>query len=265
MASNSVKIWPTACLITIYLVLPACSTTSSSSQPPVTPKPPTSSNQHPAESDTKASQTTQSSDEKAQQAASKADSVEADGNKVTGGDTAGAGQVSNRTEGAGPQTDRSAKPTLPDLPAALPATKTEQEKALELDQKLNKSLTTFDGKLLKERQMLEGQETSAGSGGTQDGAATAGTPGSEIEAGSVIGENPEGSPSAGEKPQVAPQRGSSTSQRGGKPHTPPDIPDGHGDDIVARQLREAAENETDPVLREKLWEEYKKYKRGGGS
>ncbi len=36
------------------------------------------------------------------------------------------------------------------------------------------------------------------------------------------------------------------------------------DDIVARQLREAAENETDPELKEKLWQEYRKYKQGGG-
>jgi hypothetical protein len=34
------------------------------------------------------------------------------------------------------------------------------------------------------------------------------------------------------------------------------------DDIVARQLREAAENETDPVLQEKLWKEYEAYKKG---
>ena len=33
-----------------------------------------------------------------------------------------------------------------------------------------------------------------------------------------------------------------------------------GDDVVARQLREAAMKETDPVMKEKLWEEYKKYK-----
>ncbi len=32
------------------------------------------------------------------------------------------------------------------------------------------------------------------------------------------------------------------------------------DDIVARQLREAAEKETDPILKEKLWQEYKAYK-----
>ena len=43
---------------------------------------------------------------------------------------------------------------------------------------------------------------------------------------------------------------------------PASIPDGRDDDIVARQLREAADKESDPVLREKLWEEYRKYKAG---
>lgn len=36
--------------------------------------------------------------------------------------------------------------------------------------------------------------------------------------------------------------------------------DKEDDDIVARQLREAAENETDPELKEKLWKEYEEYK-----
>jgi hypothetical protein len=34
------------------------------------------------------------------------------------------------------------------------------------------------------------------------------------------------------------------------------------DDIVARQLREAAEKETDPELKAKLWKEYEDYKKG---
>jgi hypothetical protein len=34
------------------------------------------------------------------------------------------------------------------------------------------------------------------------------------------------------------------------------------DDIVARQIREAAENETDPELKERLWKEYENYKKG---
>jgi len=36
------------------------------------------------------------------------------------------------------------------------------------------------------------------------------------------------------------------------------------DDIVARQLREAAEEETDPELRKKLWKEYEHYKKNIG-
>lgn len=43
---------------------------------------------------------------------------------------------------------------------------------------------------------------------------------------------------------------------------PSDIPDGGDDDIVARQLREAAMQEEDPELRERLWEEYRRYKSG---
>ncbi len=40
---------------------------------------------------------------------------------------------------------------------------------------------------------------------------------------------------------------------------------GEDDDIVARQLREAAENETDPELKEKLWKEYEDYKKNTGN
>ena len=47
---------------------------------------------------------------------------------------------------------------------------------------------------------------------------------------------------------------------GGPSGVPGDIPDGRDDDIVARQLREAAMKETDPELRERLWDEYRKYK-----
>jgi hypothetical protein len=41
---------------------------------------------------------------------------------------------------------------------------------------------------------------------------------------------------------------------------PGDIPNGNDDDVVARQLREAAMREADPEVREKLWNEYRKYK-----
>ncbi|HCY04271.1 MAG TPA: hypothetical protein DHU16_02380 [Gammaproteobacteria bacterium] len=41
-----------------------------------------------------------------------------------------------------------------------------------------------------------------------------------------------------------------------------ELPDAKDDDIIARQLREAAMQETDPVLKEKLWDEYRRYKKG---
>jgi len=41
---------------------------------------------------------------------------------------------------------------------------------------------------------------------------------------------------------------------------PEDIGDGQGDNIVERQIREAAINESDPGLRERLWDEYRKIK-----
>jgi hypothetical protein len=60
--------------------------------------------------------------------------------------------------------------------------------------------------------------------------------------------------------------GRAGSQGGGQhrtaQNTPRDIPDGSDDDVVARQLREAAEAERDPELRARLWDEYRRYKRG---
>lgn len=41
---------------------------------------------------------------------------------------------------------------------------------------------------------------------------------------------------------------------------PDDIGDGQGDDIVLRQIRDAAMKESDPLLREKLWDEYRRIK-----
>ncbi len=60
-------------------------------------------------------------------------------------------------------------------------------------------------------------------------------------------------------PEATPDAESSDVSNG---RVPPDVGDGADDDIVARQLREAAMNEEDPELREKLWDEYRAYKFG---
>jgi hypothetical protein len=52
--------------------------------------------------------------------------------------------------------------------------------------------------------------------------------------------------------------------QGSTAEIPDDVGDGSDDDIVARQLREAAKSEKDPALRDKLWDEYRSYKQGIG-
>ena len=47
---------------------------------------------------------------------------------------------------------------------------------------------------------------------------------------------------------------------GGHGAIPEDIPDANNDDAVAAQIRLAAELEKDPEKKEKLWDEYRKYK-----
>jgi hypothetical protein len=54
--------------------------------------------------------------------------------------------------------------------------------------------------------------------------------------------------------------GGNIPQNAAKYPPPKDIPSGNDDDVVARQLREAAMREPDPAVREKLWDEYRKYK-----
>ena len=55
-------------------------------------------------------------------------------------------------------------------------------------------------------------------------------------------------------------RGGGAPQNTARFPAPEDIPSGSDDDVVARQLREAAMREPDPAVREKLWAEYRKYK-----
>ncbi|NDF87223.1 MAG: hypothetical protein EB102_12070, partial [Gammaproteobacteria bacterium] len=57
------------------------------------------------------------------------------------------------------------------------------------------------------------------------------------------------------------QRDRGTVSGGGSGGPDRSRPSGEDDDIVARRLRRAAEQETDPELKEKLWKEYTEYKR----
>ena len=120
--------------------------------------------------------------------------------------------------------------------------------------KLQSTLDDFDREIMNERQVLAASEAPASESqlNVQETEQEPNRgPGAEQENRSVEG----GSGGFQVNAQPIPAR------RAGTP-TPDDIPDARDDDIIARQLREAAMQEEDPVLKEKLWEEYKRYKRG---
>ncbi|MCU7960246.1 MAG: hypothetical protein KZQ58_09650 [gamma proteobacterium symbiont of Bathyaustriella thionipta] len=181
---------------------------------------------------------------------------------------------------------------LPDSHAAL----------YRLDEQLTQSIGVFDEHLLQEtelaRQQAEHSSSQSGSAsssaggqeqgqgeGSQSAAASSGN--AEADHKGVAGEKEnqaKQSRSGGQASSEGSERnahntqqvGQTASTKGGDKHDSSaggraggngpsrskPIPSGDDDDIVARQLREAAERETDPQLKERLWDEYRKYKQG---
>jgi hypothetical protein len=163
---------------------------------------------------------------------------------------------------------------------------TAEDKRGEIDRRFDETFAVFDARMRKEQETISqeraGRDGSAGGGGAEaaDGGDTEGGSAANGEGTNGDGPGGEGNERAGEGSgdgqgeggqggDVA--AGSGTQGGGGgvgggakggsgPRDVPADIPDGRDDDIVARQLREAAMKETDPELRERLWEEYRKYK-----
>lgn len=150
--------------------------------------------------------------------------------------------------------------------------KTRAEQIAILDGKLNRDLGQFDGMVQDQRARAEKQDRNGGGAGaagsgdqTDSGGAAFGYGAGDDTAPPLTGARPGagggGSGGGGGLPtmpasrhqgQYAPVATAAT--------VPDDIPSGDSDDVVARQLREAAMKETDPELRKKLWNEYRKYK-----
>lgn len=149
---------------------------------------------------------------------------------------------------------------------------TEGERRDEIAGRLDKSLGVFDERMAREQVALQKQreEQSARSGGG------GGSAGEGSEGGGGMGEGGDagfgqGLPGEqdGEEGEASGSGQSTTASRGRSVRgnnlpPPPDVGDGSNDDVVARQLREAAEKEKDPELAKKLWDEYREYKKRWG-
>jgi len=135
-----------------------------------------------------------------------------------------------------------------------------------LEAELAGSMGEYDDMILREREYVLGRGTAKGADEQLEEDTPAGRDG-EGEGGGNI--NPYGLPGRDGDGDGDEQGGEPSDNRNGgspgipgKGELPPpaDIPDGSDDDVVARQIREAALKEKDPKLREKLWQEYRKYK-----
>ena len=136
------------------------------------------------------------------------------------------------------------------------------ERVAVLDARLERSTGQFDDLILQEREVIRRTTQSrpappgAGHGpGLETGDSAAGREDYGIMPGGS-GAGGSGGGSAGGN--VA--RGAGVPDQARVYPVPADVPDGDDDDVVAAQLREAAMREADPQLREKLWDEYRKYK-----
>lgn len=160
---------------------------------------------------------------------------------------------------------------------AMQAERTAEEQVAALDEMLMAGLGEYDERLLREQERIKAAapntNSDSGGGAGGDGAGGDGSAGnqgdgesdSEGEAtgqGGMAGNSQETGTTGGQRQGGAVDNSGRSGEGGSESEQPPDVGDGSDDDVVARQLREAAEKETDPELKEKLWEEYRRYKRG---
>ncbi|MFL6601251.1 MAG: hypothetical protein ACJ8R9_07940 [Steroidobacteraceae bacterium] len=185
------------------------------------------------------------------------------------------GSASSGAASAGSGADGGASPDSPGG-SALPRNRaqTSDERRAALDKRLDDSLGSFDAQLRKEQQKIALERDSRQATVTTvapDGSTTVSSDenvGAGDERTTDRPHEPVGS-HRGATDSRSPRSGDLKSDRtaggpvssSGNGAVASEIPDGNDDDVIARRLRKAAEQETDPELRDKLWKEYVEYKR----
>jgi hypothetical protein len=149
-----------------------------------------------------------------------------------------------------------------------PRAQTRQEREAALDKRLDDSLGAFDAQLKKEQQKTAQQRdarqvtvASVASGADSSESGTAATEGHDesVERRTRRGRN--GADSGARAGDLRSDKEGGSDISAGNGAAAIESPDGSDDDIIARRLRKAAQQETDPELKDKLWKEYNEYKK----
>jgi len=183
------------------------------------------------------------------------------GAQNSGFETAGAGSDSSGGFDSQGGNGSSGDDPFADLSAGNSQVMTAAERRAALDARLNEGFAEFDGMILGERERVQADADDAGSGvmsgnGGGGGGDREGSGNGPL----IMASAPQGSTGGGIMPAGnASREGEFSNTQQETFPIPDDIPPGANDDVVGRQLREAAMKEPDPELREKLWDEYRAY------
>jgi hypothetical protein len=205
---------------------------------------------------------------------------------ATGGGGSAGGGTAGSAAAPTPETREPAKAAEPEVSGASASVapgaggagsallaQTSEERRAAIDKQLDDSLGSFDAKLRKEQQQVASERDARRAAAAGDAAPE----GAAERDAAADRDAPAGGAAADET--LAPygnhhnkgrdHSGDLKSEKTGK--VPDDNagngavarehPDGSDDDVVARRLRQAAQQETDPELKEKLWQEYADYKK----
>jgi len=143
---------------------------------------------------------------------------------------------------------------------------TRQEKEALMEQALRDSLNKYDRCQDAHKRAAAGAAAGGGGsvggldhGGTGESTASANMKGtnSPVEAQTTPAEATDKQPPPGNKSAQKQTRGK---RLPGSGKLPDDIPPVDNDSVLEEQIRQAAINETDPVIKAKLWNEYRRYK-----
>jgi hypothetical protein len=138
-------------------------------------------------------------------------------------------------------------------------TLTRSEKVALMDTAFQKSLSHFEACQISK---TGGAGASGSAGvGAGSGGGTGGSGGASMASSSMMGTQSE--KQAGESEGVqnaAALSGQENTVEIDNGKVPEDIPAAENDSVLGAQIRKAAMMEQDPIIREKLWDEYRKYK-----
>jgi hypothetical protein len=151
---------------------------------------------------------------------------------------------------------------------------TSDPRLAQINRRMYQSLRTLEAELRREQRLAacqphpldsavlqaqtnHQQDTGRGAASAEQRAGDAGP-----AAGASVGGTAHATANAAAGYATSSRKASLSSGRGGNGATALKVVPGNDNDIVARRLRKAAEQETNPALRAKLWKEYTDYRQG---